>query len=272
MPERSRLIRRVTMAAVALAFVWATTAEACEPNSAYQAIVAPALGVSSIDVPVVIHIMERPGPSCETRDRWQSAKVRLLFGPANSDHAVASIWGETPIRFVVKKVLVHRYTPPTDLMSSGEVTTPASGPTGTPEWEVAFSKFVQRFHRNGYVNVYLWKAIANDIAGFGRSPRSGLGKASVWLAGKCVDPTRMTPENCARVTAHELGHSLGLYHTGPGRCSAVQPAEFQSICMTTSAPCGETSNAERLMASGEDGRMLCAAEVAAAEEMVPSLR
>src|SRR5438046_1811443 len=249
MPERLRLFRRVAMAVVALAFTWAISAEACDPTSAYQAVVAPAWGTSSITVPVIIHIMERPGQACETRDLWQSATVRLLFGPANSDRAVASIWGETDIRFVVKKVVRHVYDPPTGLMSSGEVTTPPSGPIGTPQWEVAFSKLVQKFHRKGYVNVYWWKTLANDIAGFGRSPRSGLGKATVWLAGKCVDAARMTPENCARVSAHELGHSLGLYHSGAGRCSAVQPA-FQSICMTTTAPCGERDHSERLMASG----------------------
>jgi hypothetical protein len=273
MPERTRVSSCVTMAAVALAFMWATSAEACEPTSAYQAVVAPARGISTTTVPVVIHIMERPGHECETRDLWTSTKLRLLFGPnENNDGTIASIWGVTDIRFVVQKVVRHTFDPPSDLMdASGEVTTPASGPIGTPQWEVAFSELVRKFHRKGSVNVYLWRTLANDIAGFGRSPRSGLGKATVWLAGKCVDATRMTVVNCTRVSAHELGHALGLYHSGAGRCSTVQP-EFQPICMTTTASCGETSEDERLMKSGADGRMLCRAEVTEAEDMVPRLQ
>ena len=259
------------MTVAALAFMWAASADACEPTSAYQAIVAPAWGISTTTVGVTIHIMERPGHPCETRDLWTSAKVRLLFGPASSDHTIASIWGDSDVRFVVKKVVRHVINPPTDLQRSGEVATPASGPIGTDAWEAAFRMLVKKVHKKGHVNVYLWRALADGIAGFGRSPRSGLGKATVWLAGKCVDATQMTPENCARVSAHELGHSLGLYHSGAGSCSAVQP-QFQPLCMTTSAPCGEADNSERLMASGEDGRKLCPREVSAAQEMVPQLR
>jgi hypothetical protein len=269
---RSRA-RQITLAAALLVAGWATGASACERIEAYQRAIAspPAETASTLVVPIVVHILEPPGQPCSVRDEWPSASLVTLFkADRSSSSTVSSVWGVTRIRFVVHEVALHQADPPRDLMSGRDVLTPMTGPLGTPAWEAAFGTLMTRFHQASSINVFLWKTLANDLAGFGRSPRSGNGRATVFLASKCVDRSQMTAKNCARSVAHELGHALGLYHSGVG-CSTVQP-QFQQICTTTSAPCGESNNDQRLMASGAAGRKLCPLEIKAAEKMTTQLQ
>ena len=267
MPRRAQ----IALATLLLVACAATLADACERMDAYQRVVGspPPDNVPTLTVPIVIHILEPPGQPCSVRDVWPSDSLVALFKEApSSSSSVSSIWGRTRIRFVVHDVMLHEAAPPPDLMDGRDVLTPMSGPLGTPAFEAAFGTLMTRFHQASSVNVFLWKSIANDQAGFGRSPRSGNGKATIFLSSKCV--ARMTPKSCARTVAHELGHALGLYHSGVG-CSTVQP-QFRPICTTTSAPCGESSNEERLMASGAAGRKLCPLEIKAAEKMTTQLQ
>jgi hypothetical protein len=269
---RWSLIPALTLLIVSPGVVEAT----CEPVSAYQQLVTPTpASETTLSVTLVIHLMERPGHDCEAREAWTSDRLATLLGPDPQDaSAVSSVWGSTRIRFIVREVALHQYTPKPALVDqAGDVQIPTTGPLGAQPWESAFTHLVRRFHRAGSINVYLWKTVAPNQAGFGRSTRSGRGKASVWLASKCVDPNHpqgMTPQHCARVGAHELGHALGLYHPGSGRCASVQP-RYRKICMRVTEPCGESDNGERLMASGGTGRKLCLVEVVGAEYMATEL-
>jgi len=137
-----------------------------------------------------------------------------------------------------------------------------AGPTGDDAFEAAFAALVSRFHRERKVNVYLWRRIGGGPVGFGRSTRSGDGKASVWLDNRC---SRTSLLGCGTLVAHELGHALGLYHAGPGTCGSVAP-EFQEQCSLVSAPCPGVPKQSRLMALGVTGRKLCPVEREAAAE------
>ena len=80
------------------------------------------------------------------------------------------------------------------------------------EGEVAFSHHmsVRRVLETPRVTKPYTEAQWAAIDGFGRSIKSGRGRAVVWLDGKCVPGplNTMSPEHCQRKIAHELGHVL----------------------------------------------------------------
>ncbi len=238
----------------------------CEDMTAYQpaVVTSPADG-GHLSVAVVIHIMEQPDQPCEVRKAWTADQVARVFGPDTRDSRSGnSVWASTRVRFVLRDVALHSFAPAAGMVATGQrIKVPQGGPRGDAAFEAAFADLVARFHRDRAVNVYLWRRIDGRPVGFGRSTRTGLGKATVWLDTECGQDSLLV---CARYVAHELGHALGLYHAGPGTCGAVD-AEFQSTCATLAAPCPGIPKSQRLMTIGASGRKLCPAEVAAAEKM-----
>ena len=94
----------------------------------------------------------------------------------------------------------------------------------------------------------------------------------MWLDEVCVDRGLIEPADCARAAAHELGHALGLYHTGLDGCVAV-PAKHLKLCRKLAKPCGESDNHDRLMAAEIiGGRKVCPAEAMAAKAMAAELQ
>jgi hypothetical protein len=249
-------------------------AQTCDDMAAYETLVARAdPSRSDLIVPLVIHIMEPPTPnhdSCTVRQHWTRERVATVFGPSVTDRrSVNSVWGPVGIRFAIREVVRHEYVPP-----DGMVTAIPPGPSGSETFEAAFRMLVAAFHRPGSVNVYLWDRLGGPThpMGYGRSPRSGDGKATVWLDRVCTNIQLMvSPDNCARAAAHELGHALGLYHTGDG-CSGVATGDLP-VCQLVSPPCGETENKQRLMAMTSVGdRKLCPAEVTEAKATAMQLK
>jgi len=266
----SRSTRWPLVAVLAFAAMWNVAparAQGCEPESAYQQAVGSAGG--DVPVPIVIHIMERPGKACEVRQRWTSEQVKIVFGPGTIDpRGVNSVWSGTSIRFSVRGVELHDdQTPPGDMVDAQRnIKVPLTGPRGDDTYEAAFTALVDKFHRDGSVNVYLWRRISggplgdDGPLGFGRSKRTGNGKATVFLDIRCFQGSLRA---CATVVAHEFGHTLGLYHAG-GSCDKVDP-EFRDLCKSLAAPCPPVKLAARLMKTQGTGRALCPLEGKQAE-------
>src|SRR3989442_1258633 len=160
----SRIVRRLLVPALALAALGSNVAPAhaqgCEPESAYQEAVGPPRGDAPVSV--VIHIMERRGQPCEVRQRWTSSQVKIVFRPGTDDaRGVNSVWDATKIRFNVQGVELHGdATFPGDMVDAQRnIKVPLTGPRGDDAYEAAFAAFVEKFHRDGSVNVYLWRRI-----------------------------------------------------------------------------------------------------------------
>ena len=266
----SQVVRRLLLLALAVAVAWSNpppaSAADCEEIAAYQQAVGPGPGSGTdVSVGVVIHLMEGPGHACEVRKVWTPERVATIFGAGTPDvQRVSSIWGSTRIRFIVREVVLNGSAPPAGLMDSQRrVKVPKSGPRGTVEYETAFDLLVAENHRDHKVNVYLWRRIAGSPVGFGRSTRTGNGKATVFLDNECIqEPLHV----CARYAAHELGHALGLYHAGRGTCNVVDP-QFRDLCKSLAKPCTGVVKRDRLMTTNALGRKLCPREVEQAELM-----
>jgi hypothetical protein len=266
----SNVVRRLLLPVLAFAAVWSNLTPAraadCEEISAYQQAVGPgAPSGPGLSVGVAIHIMETPGHPCEVRKVWTPEQVAIIFGADTQDEqSVNSIWGPTKVRFVVLEVDLNKNDPPEDLMDPQQrVTVPMPGPRGTEKYEKAFGVLVAGNHRDHKVNVYLWRRIAGSPVGFGRSTRSGNGKATVFLDNEC---SQKSLKVCATYAAHELGHTLGLYHAGRSTCSAVD-SQFRDLCTSLAKPCPGVKLSSRLMTPAALGRKLCPLEVKQAELM-----
>jgi len=269
MTSRS-LVRWLLLPVLVVAAVWSNntlaSAGSCEDIDAYQKSVGPGSGsLPDLSVGVVIHIMERPGHSCEVRKVWTPEQVTTIFSGGTVDERnVNSIWGSTKIRFIVHEVVLNEADPPAGMVDSEQrILVPVSGPKGTVDYENAFDSWIAGNHRDHKVNVYLWREMSGNPVGFGRSTRSGNGKAIVFLDNKCA---RTSVKTCATYAAHELGHTLGLYHAGRGTCSTIDP-QYRNLCTSLAKPCVGVRLKDRLMTPAALGRMLCPVEVKQAELM-----
>jgi len=261
----SRAWRLAAMLALATCVWFLPTAHAagCDGIADYQPVVSGAASSAHQVVPLVIHIMERPGHTCEVRNSWTAKQVATVFGPdTGDDKSVSSVWGGTHIRFEIREIHVHEFEPPAALVDSQQrIKVPTTSAVGDQAYEAAFAK-VETFHRDGSVDIYLWRRLGGQPIGFGRSTRSGNGKASIFLDVRCGQQSLRT---CATLASHELGHTMGLYHAGANTCGAVQP-KFHDLCVTLAAPCAEVKTAQRLMTLGASGRGLCPKEADEAKD------
>jgi hypothetical protein len=220
----------------------------CEEESAYKREVVAADGGAGpdVEVPLVIHIMERPGHPCEVRRHWTVEKVNAIFGPTTNGQAgVNHIWAQAGIRIVVRDIVLRgEYAPPAAISGTDPGSVRAPHPPDDGVQEEAFSQIVS-VHTAGKMNVYLWALIYGSAAGYGRSTRTPPGKATVWLDNDC--PRTLNPAQCAALAAHEIGHALGLYEVGGSdACDGVNDA-YRDLCQRLVAQCHEVPEDQRLM-------------------------
>lgn len=186
-------------------------------------------------VPVAIHFMNADVPDSiraaageDDRDRiappgvrvhdvWTRPRVRQFF---KSDGLVNALLRPLDVRVAVVLVEECRYQPGR-LRGDGQrvdwIFTPLASRAGARRlFDDVNAKY--RFAAMPSVDVFLWWSVVDgrpNLRGYGASPVKG--GPAVWTDRICAltDPaTRLfdSPERCAQLLAHEIGHALTLRH------------------------------------------------------------
>jgi len=175
-------------------------------------------------------------PGARIHDVWTRRRVRQFFKPDGLVNGFAKAYG---VRVAVVHVEECRYNPGR-LRGDGRkvdwIFTPlASRPGARRLFEDVNA--AHHYRESRAVDVYLWWAV-NDgrpgLRGYAGSPARG--GPAVWTDRLCAltDPdTRPfdTPERCAQLIAHEIGHALTLRHVCKLTGVARDPdADLPRVC------------------------------------------
>ena len=79
-PTRAPFVASIVALAV-LGWSLPARAATCDGVAEYQAVVSGASSGAHQVVPLVIHLMERPGHPCEVRKAWTARQITTVFGP-----------------------------------------------------------------------------------------------------------------------------------------------------------------------------------------------
>jgi len=176
----------------------------------------------------------------QTVEYWTESMVDTMFGAnTGASGKVREFWKKHDIQLNLVDVEKCAYEPrmirPDRLHRDAMLT-----PQTTTPWTGQLFRSINRVfteQRPGDLHVFLWWSVAegdvddaefkklemlsgktpiaylhgNGVVGYSRS--ASRGGPAVWIgAYECLSPPDWSPDRCARLIAHEVGHAFGLHH------------------------------------------------------------
>jgi hypothetical protein len=157
---------------------------------------------------------ENPGA---VLDYWTPDAIGKLFGPTGK---VNEIWGQAQVHLSLLQVDKCDYWP-ASLRLDGRLRESMFTPESQVPWAAQLFRSINGLFTSAHphvIHVLIWWSVKEEdvdaipVQGYARSAAHG--GPAVWAdAFQCLkNPDKPTIDFCARLLAHEIGHTLGLQH------------------------------------------------------------